>query len=203
MSNTQDDSNLYDEKLIKDLISPALNKQAIFPSPMKEFKFAAVMITIHFTNRNPNVILIKRTRIVKNHAGEISFPGGNFMKVDIDMLETAIRETSEEVGIKIKREQVIGHLNAERTLSSRYIIYPYVTLLDRIPVIIDTNYEVEKIIDAPLMPLLKSRERDIKHQQEYSIPQLPKFTYENEIIWGATARILDQLAKLFTPRIDS
>ena len=188
MINTQDDSLLYDEKLIKDLIYPALNKQAIFPSPMKEFKFAAVMITIHFTNRNPNVILIKRTRLLKNHAGEISFPGGNFMKVDIDMLETAIRETSEEVGIKIKREQVIGHLNAERTLSSRYIIYPYVTLLDRIPVIIDTNYEVEKIIDAPLIPLLKSRESDIKHQQEYSIPQLPKFTYKNEIIWGADGK---------------
>lgn len=203
MSNTQDDSHLYDEKLIKDLIYPALNKQVIFPSPMKEFKFAAVMITIHFTNRNPNVILIKRTRLLKNHAGEISFPGGNFMKVDIDMLETAIRETSEEVGINIKREQVIGHLNAERTLSSRYIIYPYVTLLDRIPVIIDTNYEVEKIIDAPLIPLLKSRESDIKHQQEFSIPQLPKFTYKNDIIWGATARILDQLAKLFSPRIDS
>ena len=202
MINTQDDSLLYDEKLIKDLIYPALNKQAIFPSPMKEFKFAAVMITIHFTNRNPNVILIKRTRLVKNHAGEISFPGGNFMKVDIDMLETAIRETSEEVGIKIKREQVIGNLNAERTLSSRYIIYPYVSLLDRIPVIIDTNYEVEKIIDAPLIPLLKSRESDIKHQQEYSIPQLPKFTYKNETIWGATARILDQLAKLFSQRID-
>ncbi len=202
MINTQDDSLLYDEKLIKDLIYPALNKQAIFPSPTKEFKFAAVMITIHFTNRNPNVILIKRTRLVKNHAGEISFPGGNFMKVDIDMLETAIRETSEEVGIKIKREHVFGHLNAERTLSSRYIIYPYVTLLDRIPVIIDTNYEVEKIIDAPLIPLLKSRESDIRHQQEYSIPHLPKFTYKNEIIWGATARILDQLAKLFSPRID-
>jgi len=202
MIKTQDDSLLYDEKLIKDLIYPALNKQAIFPSPMKEFKFAAVMITIHFTNRNPNVILIKRTRLVKNHAGEISFPGGNFMKVDNEMLETAIRETSEEVGIKIKREQVIGNLNAERTLSSRYIIYPYVTLLERIPVIIDTNYEVEKIIDAPLIPLLKSRESDIKHQQEYSIPQLPKFTYKNEIIWGATARILDQLAKLFSQRID-
>jgi 8-oxo-dGTP pyrophosphatase MutT (NUDIX family) len=203
MINTQDDSLLYDEKLIKDLIHPALNRQAIIPSPMKELKFAAVMITIHFTNRNPNVILIKRTKLVKNHAGEISFPGGNFMKVDIDMLETAIRETSEEVGIRIRREQVIGHLNAERTLSSRYIIYPYVTLLDRIPVKTDTNYEVEKIIDAPLIPLLKSRESDIEHQQEYSIPQLPKFTYKNEIIWGAAARILDQLAKLFSSLIDS
>ena len=203
MINTQDDFLLYDEKLVKDLIYPALNKKAIFPSPMKDLKFAAVMILIHFTNRNPNVILIKRTRLVKDHAGEISFPGGNFMKVDIDMLETAIRETSEEIGIKIKREQVNGHLNEERTLSSRYIIYPYVTLLDRIQVITDTNYEVEKIIDAPLIPLLKSRESDIKHQQEYSIPQLPKFIYGNEIIWGATARILDQLAKLFSPRIDS
>lgn len=170
---------------------------------MKEFKFAAVMITIHFTNRNPNVILIKRTRLVKNHAGEISFPGGNFMKVDIDMLETAIRETSEEVGIKIKREQVIGHLNAERTLSSRYIIYPYVTLLDRIPVITDTNYEVEKIIDAPLIPLLKSRENDIEHEKEFSISGLPKFTYKDEIIWGATARILDQLSKPFSQGIHS
>lgn len=203
MINTQDDSLLYDEKLIKDLIYPALNKQAIFPSPMKEFKFAAVVIIIHFTNRTPNVILIKRTKLVKNHAREISFPGGNFMRVDIDMLETAIRETSEEVGIRINREQVVGHLNAERTLSSHYIIYPYVTLLDRIPVITETNYEVEKIIDAPLIPLLKSRESDIEHQQEYSIPQLPKFTYKNEIIWGATARILDQLAKLFSPLIDS
>ncbi|MFN2433820.1 MAG: CoA pyrophosphatase [Nitrososphaeraceae archaeon] len=203
MINTQDDSFLYNEKLIKDLIYPALSKQAIFPSPMNEFKFAAVMITIHFTNKAPHVILIKRTKLVKNHAGEISFPGGNFIRVDIDMLETAIRETSEEVGIRIKREQVIGHLNAERTLSSRYIIYPYVTLLNRIPVIIDTNYEVEKIIDAPLIRLLKSRESDIEHQQEYSIPQLPKFTYKNELIWGATARILDQLAKLFSPLIDS
>lgn len=203
MINTQDDFLLYDEKLIKDLIYPALNKKAIFPSPMKEFKFAAVMITIHFTNRNPNVILIKRTRLVKDHAGEISFPGGNFMKVDIDMLETAIRETSEEVGIKIKREQVIGHLNAERTLSSRYIIYPYVTLLDRIPVITDTNYEVEKIIDAPLIPLLESRENDIEHEKEFSISGLPKFTYNDEIIWGATARILDQLAKPFSQGIHS
>ncbi|MFZ0253856.1 MAG: hypothetical protein WAL28_08655, partial [Nitrososphaeraceae archaeon] len=100
------------------------------------------------------------------------------------------------------REQVIGSLNAERTLTSKYIIYPYVALLDKIPEITVTNYEVEKIIDAPLISLLKSRETDVKHQKEYSISQLPKFTYKNEVIWGATARILDQLAKLFSHEID-
>jgi len=180
-----------------------MSKQAIFPSSMKEFKFAAVMITIHFTKRGPNVILIKRTKLVKNHAGEISFPGGNFMKEDIDMLETAIRETREEVGIQIEKAWVIGHLKAERTLSSRYIIYPYVVLIDSIPRITDTNYEVEKIIDAPLISLLESRANDIEHEKEFSIAGLPKFTYKNEVIWGATARILDQLAKPFLQGIHS
>ena len=170
---------------------------------MIKFKFAAVMITIHFTNRRPNVILIKRTKLVKNHAGEISFPGGNFMKVDVEMLKTAIREMGEEIGIKVKSNQVIGHLKAERTLSSRYVIYPYVVILDNIPKITDTNYEVEKIIDAPLIPLLESRENDIEHEKEFSISGLPKFTYNDEIIWGATARILDQLAKPFSQGIHS
>jgi 8-oxo-dGTP pyrophosphatase MutT (NUDIX family) len=184
------------------MIYPFLHKKVIFPSSSEQFKFAAVMITIHFTNTNPHVILIRRTNLVKNHAGEISFPGGNFIEKDVEMLETAVREISEEIGIKIKREEVIGYLDAERTLTSRYLIYPYVALTDRIPEIISTNYEVEKIIDAPLIPLLKTRENDLKHQKQYSIAQLPKFTYKNEIIWGATARILEQLAKLFSRGIN-
>ena len=167
---------------------------------MIEFKFAAVMIAIHFTNGSPYVILIKRTNLVKSHAGEISFPGGNFMKVDVEMLKTAIREMSEEIGIRVKKNQVIGHLKAERTLSSRYVIYPYVAILDNIQKIFDINYEVEKIIDAPLIPLLQSREDDVEHEKEFSITRLPKFTYKNEVIWGATARILDQLTEHFSER---
>jgi len=170
---------------------------------MIEFKFAAVMIAIHFTNSCPNVILIKRTKLVKNHAGEISFPGGNFIKADVEMLKTAIRETSEEIGIRVKKNQVIGHLKAERTLSSRYVIYPYVAILNYIPKISDTNYEVEKILDAPLLNLLKSREEDIEHEKEFSIPRLPKFKYKNEVIWGATARILDQLTDPLLEAIQS
>lgn len=193
---------MYDQKLVKDLIYPFLRKELILPSQQKQFKFASVMITIHFTKGDPYVLLIRRTKLVKNHAGEISFPGGNFTKEDVNMLQTAIRETEEELGMSIKREQVIGSLNAEKTLTSKYIIYPYVALLDNIPGITITNYEVEKIIDAPLISLLKSRENDVNHQQEYSISHLPKFTYKNEVIWGATARILDQLVKIFSHKRD-
>ena len=192
---------MYNEKLIKDLIYPFLHRNVIFPIRSKRFKFAAVMIPIHFTNGNPNVILIKRTKLVKNHAGEISFPGGIFMDKDVEMLVTALREISEEIGIKLKREQIIGYLDTERTLTSSYIIYPYVALMDSLPKIINTNYEVEKILDAPLIPLLKSRESDLNRQRQYSDPHLPKFTYKNEVIWGATARILDQLANFFSSEI--
>ena len=192
---------MYNEKLIKDLIYPFLHRNVIFPIRSKRFKFAAVMIPIHFTNGKPNVILIKRTKLVKNHAGEISFPGGIFMDKDVEMLVTALREISEEIGIKLKREQIIGYLDTERTLTSSYIIYPYVALMDSLPKIINTNYEVEKILDAPLIPLLKSRESDLNRQRQYSDPHLPKFTYKNEVIWGATARILDQLANFFSSEI--
>jgi len=199
---TQDDAALFDQKVVKELIYPFLWKEIILPTQENQFKFASVMLIIHFTMGDPHILLIKRTKLVKNHAGEISFPGGNFTPMDVNMLQTAIREIEEELGLKINKEQVIGSLNAERTLTSRYIIYPYVTLLEKIPKIVVTNYEVEKIIDAPLISLLKSRESDIKHQQEYSISQLPKFTYNNEVVWGATARILDQLVKIFSHEIN-
>ena len=199
---TQDDAALFDQKIVKELIYPFLRKELILPTQENQFKFSSVMLIIHFTMGDPHILLIKRTKLVKNHAGEISFPGGNFTPMDVNMLQTAIREIEEELGLKINKEQVIGSLNAERTLTSRYIIYPYVTLLEKIPKIVVTNYEVEKIIDAPLISLLKSRESDIKHQQEYSISQLPKFTYNNEVVWGATARILDQLVKIFTHEIN-
>jgi 8-oxo-dGTP pyrophosphatase MutT (NUDIX family) len=199
---TQDDAALFDQKIVKELIYPFLRKELILPTQENQFKFASVMLIIHFTMGDPHILLIKRTKLVKNHAGEISFPGGNFTPMDVNMLQTAIREIEEELGLKINKEQVIGSLNAERTLTSRYIIYPYVTLLEKIPKIVVTNYEVEKIIDAPLISLLKSRESDIKHQQEYSISQLPKFTYNNEVVWGATARILDQLVKIFSHEIN-
>jgi len=199
---TQDDAALFDQKIVKELIYPFLRKELILPTQENQFKFSSVMLIIHFTMGDPHILLIKRTKLVKNHAGEISFPGGNFTPMDVNMLQTAIREIEEELGLKINKEQVIGSLNAERTLTSRYIIYPYVTLLEKIPKIVVTNYEVEKIIDAPLISLLKSRESDIKHQQEYSISQLPKFTYNNEVVWGATARILDQLVKIFSHEIN-
>ncbi len=69
------------------------------------------MVIIHFPKNIPSILLTKRSIYLKNHAGEISFPGGKFSpSTDKSFLDTAIRETYEEIGIKINKKQIIGYL---------------------------------------------------------------------------------------------
>ena len=70
---------------------------------------------------------------MKFHAGEISFPGGKLDADDSDLLETALRETREEIGLTIAREQVIGQLKPVVTLNSGFMILPFVAVTDSIP----------------------------------------------------------------------
>ena len=90
------------------------------------------------------------------------------------------------------RRDIIGRLERVKTLTSNFIIMPFVTLQDRISepkIYVD---EIEKVIDVPLMEVLGTIAPDIDHYN-LSVTEVYKFTYENEVIWGATARILKQL----------
>jgi 8-oxo-dGTP pyrophosphatase MutT (NUDIX family) len=136
--------------------------------------------------------LTKRSSNLRSHANEISFPGGKYANEDNSLIETAIRETKEEIGIDIMRRDIIGGLARVKTLTSNFTIMPFVTLQDRISepkIYVD---EIEKVIDVPLMEVLGTIAPDIDHYN-LSVTEVYKFTYENEVIWGATARILKQL----------
>ena len=69
---------------------------------------------------------------MKVHGGEISFPGGKWCTKDQDLLETAIRETEEELCLQISREQAVGQLDNVITLNSKYRITPFVAILENI-----------------------------------------------------------------------
>jgi 8-oxo-dGTP pyrophosphatase MutT (NUDIX family) len=156
------------------------------------FRVAAVLVIIHYGKIIPHIILTKRSSNLRSHANEISFPGGKYVKEDKSLIETAIRETKEEIGIDIMRRDIIGRLERVKTLTSNFIIMPFVTLQDRISepkIYVD---EIEKVIDVPLMEVLETIAPDIDHYN-LSVTEVYKFTYENEVIWGATARILKQL----------
>jgi len=139
--------------------------------------------------------MTEKPKHMKFHAGEISFPGGKFDVDDSDLLETALRETSEEIGLTITRDQVIGQLESVITLNSGFLITPFVSVIDEIPSL-STNSEVEQIFHIPLEPFLKTMAPDPDPSHNI-IQEMYTFEYQDQIVWGASARILKQIKNSF------
>lgn len=155
-------------------------------------RMAAVLVIIHYAQSSPRILLTKRNSTLKTHKGEIAFPGGAFSTQDKSLCDTATRETREEIGLIIEQKDILGSLQSVRTLTSNFVIIPFVTVQERIlePQILIS--EVQEVIDAPLFDLLDTQKIDLEHQA-MSTKSLYEFTYGNEVIWGATARILKEL----------
>ena len=178
-------------------LQPILSKREPHLTCFCTLRIAAVLVIIHYTNGSPYILLTKRNSTLRMHKGEIAFPGGAFSEQDKSLRETAIRETSEEIGLIIKQKDILGSLKLVRTLTSNFNIMPFVTLQEKILETRILSNEVQRIVDAPLFDLLDTLEIDLVHPT-MSKESLHKFTYENEIIWGATARILKQLYDCLT-----
>jgi 8-oxo-dGTP pyrophosphatase MutT (NUDIX family) len=154
---------------------------------------AAVLLIIHCKNLTPHVLLTRRSYNLKSHTGEISFPGGQYSSAqDLSLLDTALRETKEEVGLSFRPEEILGQLESVYTLTSNYSIVPFITIQKKIAAPKIFTNEVDCVIDAPLEETLATFQPDIEH---YHISQqgVYKFTFQGTVIWGATARILKQL----------
>jgi 8-oxo-dGTP pyrophosphatase MutT (NUDIX family) len=135
--------------------------------------------------------MTEKPKHMKFHAGEISFPGGKLDVNDSNLLETALRETNEEIGLVISKDQVIGQLDPVVTLNSGFLILPFVTILNEIPPLI-LNSEVEKILHIPLNSLLETITKDSDPNHNL-INEMYTFEYQGQIVWGASARILKQI----------
>ena len=152
-------------------------------------KIASVLIIIY--GKEPIILMTEKAKTLKVHAGEISFPGGKWCKSDKDLLETAIRETEEELAIQLSRKQIIGQLDPVFTLNSKYMITPFVALLDDIDSL-KPNSEVNSVLHIPLEPFLKTMASDM-HPEHRLIKEMHTFTFEKYQIWGASARMLRQI----------
>ncbi len=164
----------------------------------KRLKLAAVFVPMFIKDGEYLVLLTRRTYKVRTHKGQISFPGGGFHSgEDSDMLDTALRETEEEVGILKGDLSVLGPLDDIRTHSSGFIITPYVGIF---PYPYDFNvndFEINELIEVPLSTLLD--ERNFK-EESWVIEGQPYhanlYRCGDVIIWGATARILNHFLGL-------
>jgi 8-oxo-dGTP pyrophosphatase MutT (NUDIX family) len=185
--------NNIDRRISPHLQSPFSGVFGSKNSKSAQSRTAAVLIIVHSENNIPHILLTRRSSKLKYHTGEISFPGGQFSRgEDQNLLDTALRETREEVGLSFKPSDILGRLQTVYTLTSNFIIVPFITIQESIPEPRILASEVDCIVDVPLHETLATFEPDVEH---YHISQkgVYKFTYRQFVIWGATARIFKQL----------
>ncbi len=156
---------------------------------------ASVLVPIVARAEALTVLFTQRTAHLKNHSGQISFPGGRAEVSDASAVETALRETWEEVGLSADRIEVLGRLPDYHTRTG-YRVTPVVGIVlppfDLRP---DEN-EVAEIFEVPLAFLLDQRNLQ-RHSREFEGEQRHFFaiSYEQRYIWGATAGMLVNLQR--------
>ena len=171
----------------------------INPTPLSELdenELASVLIIIY--GKEPTILMTEKAQTLKVHAGEIAFPGGKWCEKDQDLLETAIRETKEELCLEISKEQVVGQLDSVITLNSKYKITPFISFLENIPSL-KANSEVGSILHIPLVSFLNTMAED-NLPEHRSIKEMHTFTFEKYNVWGASARMLKQINTLFSKK---
>ena len=153
-----------------------------------------VLFTNNYSNNDSSIIIIKRKSNLRKHAGQIAFPGGRKEKFDKNLQETAERETEEEVNISKDKYQVIGHFPKFYT-GTGYVVTPYLGIINKEAEfqkkIKLNDDEVEKIFFAKT-DLLLSPQYHIRDKPPInsSMHMTWKINYDNENIWGLTARVL-------------
>ena len=171
---------------IRDSLTSEINPNLVNNN---ETKLASVLIIIFA--ESPKILMIKKPITMNHHGGEIAFPGGKIADEDNDLLDTALRETKEETGITVEREKIIGQLEPVTTLNSGFTILPFVCILDKIENLMP-NSEVDEFLEIPLITFLETLAND-SDPEHNSIQEMYTFTFEDHLIWGASARMLKQI----------
>ena len=157
---------------------------------------AAVLIPLLLKENGLSVLLTQRTNHLRDHAGQISFPGGRMDPEDQTPNDTALRESHEEIGLDPKRVEIIGHLPEYLTVSG-YSVTPVVGLVQPQAEYVLDAFEVADVFEVPLEFLLDPANHQVRlWESEQGGRRFYSMPYENRFIWGATAGMLRNLYHL-------
>jgi 8-oxo-dGTP pyrophosphatase MutT (NUDIX family) len=157
---------------------------------------SGVTIPLFDREGETHVLFTLRTQKVKHHKGQISFPGGASEAGDGNILETAIRETVEEVGIPVSHIRVLGAFDDVVTISGFHVT-PVVVRLDWPFPIHPCEDEIQEVIEIPLGALTAPGVPRIE-QWDWEGGQVEMYFYDHgeHTVWGATGRMLRQFLEV-------
>ena len=166
---------------------------------------SAVLVPLFERQGSINILFTVRSHDMEHHKGQISFPGGIAENSDKSFYDTAIRESHEEIGLMPKDIEILGSLDETFVSVSKFTIHPVVGIIPEKYKFTIQRKEVDRIITIPINVFFP----ESNHKKEYyeykngSIWYGPTYLFENDVIWGATARIIDSFIRLIFSNINS
>ena len=183
---------------MRDLVRQAISGHIPTEIPLEGLRDSAVLLLLHEDAGAEHLIFQVRSRSLALHSGEIGFPGGGRHAQDATLLDTALREVEEEIGVPRHEVEVFGQLDDALTFSSSYRIRPFAGALTHGPreFALDAS-EVHELLSIPLDFLRSPEARGWYPVDRGGVMEAtPAFVYGEYIIWGATARVLEHFLAL-------
>ena len=155
---------------------------------------AAVLCALYEEDGHLCVLLTRRAASLRSHTSEVSFPGGRLEEGETPE-QAALREAFEEVGLEPDQVEILGNLSPFSTRKFRMAFLPFVGWLRQPPSLQPNPDEVEQVLQVPLARLWK---KGVHHQEIWDLPEVSGLTIhffelDQDIVWGATAHVLDEL----------
>lgn len=164
--------------------------QRLFSGPLTP---AAVLVGIQEGAQGLEVLLTRRTEFLRDHPGQISFPGGRLDRLDEPPAETALREAREEIGLLPGQVELIGYLSPQPVITG-FAISPVIGIVQRDFVPVPDPAEVAEVFSVPLDFLLAPGNLRLEHRQVRGVAvSTYACQFGSHRIWGATAQILAAL----------
>lgn len=160
---------------------------------------AGVMVLFYPDEKEiTKLILILRKTYKGVHSGQVGFPGGRYEMEDLDLQQTALRETEEEIGVPRSHILVYKQLSEIYIPPSNFMVHPYLGITEQTPSFIPQESEVEDLIEVPLLHFLdESIIITRKLTTSYAVDiEVPAFQLNDFVVWGATAMILSEVRHL-------
>jgi 8-oxo-dGTP pyrophosphatase MutT (NUDIX family) len=159
---------------------------------------AAVLVPLYLEGEDLVGVFTERRADLRRHAGEISFPGGRQDEPGEDLRVTALREAEEEIGLSRDDVKLVGALPPTGTFVTGYKIHPFVGMIEAGGTFTPQESEVAAILELSLPALVRGFES--KRLLRKGVPiKTPTYTVDGHFVWGATARIVENLLERLEP----